>query len=82
MKAEDFDEKFRPFKNPHDRDAGWDGCLFGTNGVEYNFVKNQPENRVWTLTSHNTLVSGRHLVDRVGYIVTEVPWEIDTEVQI
>jgi hypothetical protein len=82
MTPEDFDEKFRPLKNPHDRDAGWDGCLFGTAGVEHNFVRNQPGKTVWTLTSHNTLVAGYHLFDRVGYIVTEVPWEEDSEIQV
>lgn len=75
-----FDEDFKPVQNPHNKDAGWNGCLFETYGVEFNFVKNQPENRVWTLLSDNTLVSGLRTVDRVGYIVTEVPWTEDTEV--
>jgi hypothetical protein len=79
---DEFDEKFQPLKNPHDKDAGWDGCLFGTTGVEHNFVRNQPERRVWTLLSNNTVVSGYHLVDRVGYLVTLVPWSEDTEIEI
>lgn len=81
MTSDDFDEKFRPVKNPHDRDAGWDGCLFGTSGAEFNFVRSQPANHVWTLSSHGPLISGFHVVDRVGYIVTEVPWEEDMEVE-
>jgi hypothetical protein len=80
MTIDEFDDKFRPVKNPHDRDAGWDGCLFGVTGVEHNFVRSRPANTVWTLTSHGPLVSGYHVVDRVGYVVTEVPWEEDTEV--
>lgn len=31
---------------------------------------------------HGPLISGFHIVDRVGYIVTEVPWEEETEVKI
>ncbi len=82
MTPDEFDDRFRPFKNPHDRAAGWDGCLFGTAGVEHNFVRNQPENTVWTLTSQGSLIGGYHLIDRVGYIVTEVPWEEEIEVQV
>lgn len=81
MDSDDFDDKFRPVKNPHDRNAGWDGCLFGTNGAELNFVRSQPANKVWTLSSHGTLISGFHVVDRVGYVVTELPWEEDMEVE-
>lgn len=77
MTADEFDEKFRPVKNHHDRGAGWDGCLFGTSGAEHNFVRNQPENTVWTLNSHGELVTGYHWADRVGYLVTEVPWDDD-----
>jgi hypothetical protein len=77
--TEDQFDELRPITNPHG-DHGWNGCLFETSGVEFNFVKNQPQDRVWTLLSDNTLVSGLHLVDRVGYLVTEVPWTEDTEV--
>lgn len=82
INSELFDEKFKPVKNPHNRDAGWNGCLFDTHGVEYNFIKNQSEDRVWTLLSDNTLVNGRRHIDRVGYLVTELPWTEDMEVDI
>jgi hypothetical protein len=82
MSPDDFDEEYKPIKNPHDKDAGWDGCLFATHGVEHNFVKNQSSKRVWTLLSDNTLVSGYHLIDRVGYIVTLLPWAEDTTVSL
>lgn len=81
MTSDEFDEQFKPIKNPHDKDAGWDGCLFGITGAEHNFVRGSRWNHVWTLTSHGTLISGYHWVDRVGYIVTEEPWKTDTEVQ-
>ena len=80
INSDDFDDKFQPIQNPHNKDSGWNGCLFETYGVEFNFVKNQPKERVWTLLSDNTLVSGLHFVDRVGYLVTETPWTEDTEV--
>lgn len=77
-----FDEDFRPVQNPHNKDASWNGCLFETYGVEFNFVKSQPKNKVWTVTDEGGVVSGLHLVNRVGYIVTEVPWTEETEVII
>lgn len=80
--SDEFDDKFQPLQNPHNKDAGWNGCLFETYGVEYNFVKNQSERRIWTLLSDNKLVSGHQVADRVGYIVTLVPWDEDTEVVI
>lgn len=82
ISEDQFDEDFRPVQNPHNKDAGWNGCLFETHGVEFNFVKNQPKEKVWTLLSNNTLVSGLHFVDRVGYLVTETPWTEETEVII
>lgn len=73
---EQFDN-LRPVKNPHG-DHGFDGALFETFGAELNFVRNQPENRVWTLVDDDegnpTIVSGFHLVNRIGYFVTEEPW--------
>jgi len=80
ISEDQFDDDFKPVQNPHNKDASWNGCLFETYGVEFNFVKNQPENKVWTLLSDNTVVSGLRTVDRVGYLVTEVPWTEDTEV--
>ena len=80
--SDEFDDNFQPIQNPHNKDAGWNGCLFETYGVEYNFVKNQSERRIWTLLSDNKLVSGHRFADRVGYIVTLVPWDEDTEVEI
>ena len=75
MTGEEF-EKFRPIKNPHG-DHGWDGTLWETYGAELNFVRNQHENKVWTLVEEDGvmfIISGFHFVNRVGYFVTEKPW--------
>lgn len=43
-------------------------------------LKQYPGNRIWTLTAHHGggrefIMAGRHLVNRLGYLVTEVHWE-------
>lgn len=80
INEEEFENKYRPIKNPHNKNSGWNGCLFETYGVEYNFVKNQSASHIWTLLSNGTLVSGHHFADRVGYVVTLNPWINETEV--
>ena len=73
---DEFFNNFKPITNPHN------GTLvFETFGAEHNFVRNQPENTVWTLLDDNSIVSGYHWANRVGYYVTEVPWTQETNVQ-
>lgn len=52
--------------------------MFETFGPELEFVKAQPENNVWTLMDDDdgnpVITTGFHVVNRIGYYVTEVPW--------
>lgn len=56
----------------------WDGCMFETYGPELDFVKQQPNRHIWTLVEADDsgwyILTGFHLVNRVGYFVTEKPW--------
>lgn len=89
--TDDWIKRYTPFvnrfvneSNPH---AGWgfDGKphLFETYGPELVFVRKQEPRRIWTLIDgedgRNWLVAGYHLVNRIGYVVTEEPWEDCTE---
>jgi hypothetical protein len=78
INEDQFDE-FKPITNPH-ADHGYNRCLFETYGAELNFVRSQPKDRVWTVLDNGTVVSGMRTIDRVGYIVTEIPWSEETEV--
>lgn len=84
MNTDQFEE-LGPIKNPH-ADHGWDGTLFETYGVELNFVRSQPENHVWTLVNgeggNPVVLSGFHIVNRIGYFVTEKPWTEQCEVEV
>lgn len=76
---------FRPLKNPHG-DHGWDGTLWETYGAELNFVRNQPNNKVWTLMDDEEgnliIMTGLHHTNRVGYFVTELPWTEESVVDL
>jgi hypothetical protein len=75
--------------NPH---AGWAlgegrGCLFETHGEELAFVRSQDPRCVWTLVDGDDspdqyLLSGYHLVNRVGYLVSTVPVAPGVSVQV
>jgi len=77
-------DTFVPTKNTlNDPDAerALDGCMFETFGPELEHVRTVASARpgcVWTLLeSHDTgkqyIGSGMHLVNRVGYFITEKP---------
>lgn len=73
-------ERF-PFQpNPFDANAPFDfgngGAMFETYGLELNYVLAQPRNRIWTLVEvdgHLYVVSGFHVVNRLGYFVSAMP---------
>jgi hypothetical protein len=75
---DEFAEKFKPLPNPIDSNASWDGCLLETFGDELDHVRSQRPENIWTLINDSdaewpSLTSGYHLVNRLGYIITEVP---------
>jgi hypothetical protein len=71
---------FRPLANPLNPHASFDwgagyGTLFETYGEELDYVRAQDPARIRTLQSGDGdfICSGYHLVNRLGYFVTEVP---------
>jgi len=87
-----FANVYKPIANPFDPYAGfvWDergGTLFETFGQQVEFVWQQDPQHVWTLLScddGDIIVSGRHVVNRLGYFITElaVPDGVDFEVDL
>lgn len=79
---EEFEREFRPIKNYLAADAPLDGTMFETYGDEMEFVKNSSNSHpgtVWTFMDDGkggTMIGdGLHFVNRLGYVVTEVPAE-------
>ena len=79
-------QTFRPILNPVKGNAPFDGTMFETGGGELNYVRTVDTDRVWTLMSgdDDTLYigAGFHLVNRLGYFVTEVARAEDCQIEI
>lgn len=78
MTEDEWYEKYKPIKNHLDPNASWNGEMFETYGEEVEFVNCQPHENVWTWLSGDDggtyLVSGHYFVNRLGYIISSVPW--------
>ena len=83
-----FDEQFTLVENHLDNNASWNGAMFETYGEELDYIrmKAQNANNVWTIIEGDNdtmfIVSGVHLVNRIGYLITNEEWEEETEVEI
>lgn len=88
LTEEQFDEQFTLIENHLDNNASWGGAMFETYGEELDYVrmKAQKGNNVWTIIEGDDdsmfIVSGVHLVNRIGYLITREEWEGETEVEI
>jgi hypothetical protein len=75
---EQFVKTYKPKQNLINKDAPIDGFLFETFGEEMDEISKQNPKNVWTFTEEEDgffLQNGIHYVNRMGYMVTEVPWE-------
>lgn len=88
MNAEEFWDVYKPKKNHLCKDASFNGCMFETFGEEVKYVVDiacDPEKTktVWTIMHGDNdsmfYSAGYHLVNRIGYFITEKEWETDQE---
>ena len=71
-----FYEYFRPFRHPDAEFDIWGGHGLETFGADLALVRNYDPNYVWTVLDGDTdqwIVSGLYRVNRVCYLLTEVP---------
>jgi hypothetical protein len=78
---EQFEEKYKPVQNHLDENANHDGMIYETFGEELEYIKNIYENgnkfTIWTYIDDGEISwyeSGFHLCNRLGYIITEIPF--------
>lgn len=78
MNYHEWVETYKPIRN-HFTSAPFDGTMFETYGEELEFVRQQTGNHIWTMVDSddgkNMIISnGYHIVNRLGYFITEVPF--------
>jgi hypothetical protein len=86
MTFEEADEQFKFMVNNYDEFSSFDGLMFETYGDEVEYVKSQPENRIWMYGDGDDggtyIWSGWGFVNRIGYFISEKPVPPDTKIQI
>jgi len=79
MDINEWEEKYKPITNHLDDNASLGGVMFETYGEELEFVRAQTNKNIWTYQDGDEgsliITSGFRLIDRIGYVITEVPWE-------
>jgi len=85
----DFDEwcaTYKPIPNNIVEDSSFDGTMFETYGDEVAFVKKADPAYIWMYGDGDDggtyLWNGWHIVNRIGYFITEVPCPPDTTIQV
>jgi hypothetical protein len=81
LTEEQWTEQYRPVTNYLTNE----GTSYETYGDDLEYVLQQDEKHVWTeLDGDNGvyLVNGYHIVNRIQYYITEVPWKEDEFIQI
>ena len=72
-----FYEFFRPYRHPQSHFEIWGGIGLETFGEDLVLVKSLPASHLWTVVdgdgSDQWILTGIHTVNRVCYLITEVP---------
>jgi hypothetical protein len=91
LTEDEFDNRYQLVQNHLNPNASWafgngPGCLFETYGEELALVRQQDPLTVWTLVDGDDgdqyLISGYHLVNRIGYLITTTPIAEGTEIEV
>ena len=91
LSEDEFTARYKLRKNRLNPDAAWafgdgGGCLFETYGQELDFVRRQSPSTVWTFVDGDDgdqcLLSGFHIVNRIGYLVSTIPVPEGTDIHV
>ncbi len=85
--------QYKPVQNHVTANSPYDGTMFETFGPDREYVlsvanSHNPSDlqRVWTLLDAGgrdlTIASGYHLVNRLGYFITEIPYTGDDLLEV
>jgi len=84
---DNFKEIYKPRVNHIVGGAPLNGTMFKTHTNELDYILNlvndfRTHNRVWTVVKEDGVfrcIAGYHITNRIGYIVTEKPWDNDLD---
>lgn len=82
---EQFEEQYMPQTNHLNDNASFDGCLYETydEELDYVFELSKKTKKVWTVLEGDGgelfYVAGFHLVNRLGFLISEKEWETGLE---
>ena len=91
LTEDEFDDRFQLVPNHLNPNASWGygengGCLFETYGEELEFVRRQDPKTIWTFVDGDDggqyVVSGYHLVNRIGYLISTEPVPDGTQIEV
>lgn len=77
LSYEAWEDKYKPITNHLDPHQGF---RYETYGKELEYIKQQPSDRVWTVLDVDgelVITNGFHHVNRLNYVVTEMPFDAD-----
>lgn len=83
LTEDEFWAQYKPVKNRITEDAPFDGCMFETYGQDMIHVLEVHEvypHFIWTIIDTDnglSITSGYHYVNRLGYLITELPADED-----
>lgn len=82
---ETFEEIYKPIKNTLVENAAIDGYMFETYGEELDMVKTNSPNKIWTFIGDDSgdyICSGYHIVNKIGYLITEIPFDTYSNITV
>ena len=91
MTEDEFDQQYPLVTNHINPNASWvigdgPGCLFETYCEELDFVRSQDPRTIWTFVDgddgNQYVISGYHLVNRIGYLISTVPFPEDASIEV
>lgn len=91
MTMEEWEAAYKPIKNHIDPNASFqdengEGIMFETYGEELDFVRSQNPLCIWTYhhgdSNSSYIGSGYHVFNRLGYFITEIPFEENQMIDI
>ncbi|MDD5141017.1 MAG: hypothetical protein PHY43_12250 [Verrucomicrobiales bacterium] len=82
---DEFEERYELLKNNFDKSAPYEGAWFETYGEEELFVRSANPKQIWTIVDSDEglwLIAGFHIVNRLGYLITQTPWKSENEIYL